>query len=233
MSDPKAKDKKTEGEGGTPSAKEYYHSYYLTHRDELSKKRRKRYATDPKYHAKVKRRAMSRYRQEREKKLAERKRIQAEIDLLNKEAGKLQKEIDELRLSSPASTRLPKLEEQLRNLIASIEEKNRAIGPGVRGYNRPRVMSVRGEDILVHCVSEFADRVGRDVQTITAWESNKIIPPPTVTDEMGRRWYGEVHMNFIAELTEKFRSGGGRSLDQFKDLVWKEWKKNKDLARVS
>ena len=51
---------------------------------------------------------------------------------------------------------------------------------------------------------------------------------------MGRRWYSETHMNFIAELVEKFRSVGGRNLTDFKELVWKSWKKSKgDVARVS
>lgn len=231
MTDPKEK-KGTEGE--KKEAKGYHHSYYLTNRSTLSERRRKRYASDPRYHRKVKTRAMSRYRQVRGEKLKERATLLGGIEILNREAGKLQREINELKLESAASPRLPKLEEQHRNLVAAIEEKNRELGPGVRGYNRPRVMSVDGQDILVHCVSEFADRAGRDVQTITAWEQNKIIPPPTVTDEMGRRWYSESHMNFVAGLVEKFRSTGGRNLAEFKELVRKEGKKVKgDVVRVS
>jgi DNA-binding transcriptional MerR regulator len=230
MSDPKAK--KTEGEGAK-DPKTYYHSYYVEHRAALSTKRRKRYATDTDYNKEVKRRAMSRYRQIRDAKLKERQKLQQEAEVLNREAGKLQREINDLRVSTPASSRIVKMDEQLRNLVAAIEEKNRALGPGVRGYNRPRVMPVNGQDILVHCVSEFADRVGRDVQTITAWEQNGVIPPPTVTDEMGRRWYDEGHMNLIAGIAEQFRSGGGRNLPEFKELVWKSWKKSKDVIRVS
>jgi hypothetical protein len=233
MTDPKDK-KGTEGEKAK-DPKEYYHGYYVTNRETLSEKRRKKYASDPSYHAQVKRRAMNRYKELREQKLKERERLQTEIGMLNREAGKLLREINDIKLNTPASTRLPKLEEQHRNLVAAIEVKNRELGPGVRGYNRPRVMAVDGQDSLVHCVSEFADRVGRDVQTITAWEQNKIIPMPTVTDEMGRRWYNEGHMNFVAGLVERFRSAGGRNLDEFKGLVWKEWKKvgKSDGVRVS
>lgn len=233
MTDPKSK---SGAEGGKPKdPKEYYHGYYVTNRDSLSAKRKEKYASDPAYHKQVKRRAMNRYKELREQKLKERERVQAEIALLNREAGKLLREINDIKINNPTSTRLPKLEEQHRNIVAAIEGKNRELGPGVRGYNRPRVMAVDGQDSLVHCVSEFADRVGRDVQTITAWEQNKIIPMPTVTDEMGRRWYSETHMNFVAGLVERFRSAGGRNLDEFKELVWKEWKKvsKSDGVRVS
>lgn len=223
MTDPKDK-KGAEGEKAKDQ-RDYHHGYYVTNRDTLSAKRKERYASDRTYHKKVKRCAMNRYKELREQKLKERERLQAEIGLLNREAGKLLREINECKINNPTSTRLPKLEEQHRNLVAAIEGKNRELGPGVRGYNRPRVMAVDGEDSLVHCVSEFADRVGRDVQTITAWEQNKIIPMPTVTDEMGRRWYSERHMNFVAGLVESFRSAGGRNLNEFKELVWKEWKK--------
>lgn len=235
MTDPKDK-KGTEGEKATEgkNPKEYYHGYYLENRNALSEKRKKKYTSDRLYRAEVRERAMNRYKELRGQKLKVREGLQKEIEMLNREAGKLQKEINQLRIDNATSTRLPKLEEQHRNLMVAIEEKNRILGPGVRGYNRPRVMSVDGQDILVHCVSEFADRVGRDVQTITAWEQNKIIPAPTVTDEMGRRWYSDGHMNFVAGLVERFRSSGGRNLAEFKELVGKEWKKVKgDMVHVS
>lgn len=157
--------------------KQYFQTYYVEHRDQISQKRRQRYQTDPAYREEVKRRAMARYEELRQKKL--------------KEQSKNPRE------------------------------------PEVRGFNRPRVMQVAGQDVLVHCVSAFAERVGRDVQTITAWEQNGIIPKPTVVDEMGRRWYSEDHMDFIAALAHEYRSGGGRDLSDFKDMVDKEWKRHK------
>lgn len=95
----------------------------------------------------------------------------------------------------------------------------------VRGYNRPRVMQLGGKDILVHSVKEFADKVGRNVQTITAWEEGKVIPPPTVVDEMGRRWYSESHIERISDLSKAFRTNGGRSLSEFKGFIQTKLKK--------
>jgi DNA-binding transcriptional MerR regulator len=104
-------------------------------------------------------------------------------------------------------------EERLKHLEENPQE------PRVRGNNFPRVMAIEGKDVLVHGVSEFASRVGRNVQTITAWENKGIIPEPTVRDELGRRWYTEEHMDFIASLAREYRSNGGRSLNDFKELI--------------
>lgn len=113
---------------------------------------------------------------------------------------------------------------KLRNEKKKAQSKNPK-EPEVRGFNRPRVMQVNGQDVLVHCVSAFAERVGRDVQTITAWEQNGIIPNPTVVDEMGRRWYSEAHMDAIATIAREYRASGGRNLAAFKEMVDREWKK--------
>jgi DNA-binding transcriptional MerR regulator len=104
-------------------------------------------------------------------------------------------------------------EERLKELEENPQE------PRVRGNNFPRVAKIDGEDVLVHGVSEFASRVGRNVQTITAWENKGIIPPPTVKDELGRRWYTEKHMDSIASLARDYRAQGGRSLKDFKELI--------------
>lgn len=104
-------------------------------------------------------------------------------------------------------------EDRLKDLEENPQE------PRVRGNNFPRVTEVDGKDVLVHGVSEFATRVGRNVQTITAWEAKGIIPPPSVKDDLGRRWYTEEHMDFVASLAREFRSQGGRSLSEFKELI--------------
>jgi DNA-binding transcriptional MerR regulator len=108
---------------------------------------------------------------------------------------------------------LKQREERLKDLEENPQE------PKVRGNNFPRVMEIDGKDVLVHGVSEFASRVGRNVQTITAWEAKGIIPAPTVKDDLGRRWYSVEHMDFIASLAREYRSNGGRSLNDFKELI--------------
>lgn len=214
----------------------YFHSYYSTHRDELSQKRRRRYRTDPQYQEEVKRRAMERYREQCELKLKEKDRLLSQVDDFNIKIAGLRKELLPLRAKAEPSSsdieKITKIENEMAFFRREVESRLKMAEPGVRGFNRPRVMQVEGQDVLVHCVSEFAHQVGRDVQTITAWEADHIIPPPTVVDEMGRRWYSETHMALLAGVAEKFRSEGGRNLADLKGLVWKEWKKRKGEVRV-
>lgn len=94
-----------------------------------------------------------------------------------------------------------------------------------RGFNRPRVMEQDGKSILLHGVGIFADHVGVSVQSITSWEQEKIAPPPTVIDEMNRRWYSDAHINLIAHVVQKFRLEGGRRVADLKDRVWQAWEK--------
>lgn len=204
----------------TPGEQAYHHAYYITNRQTLSQRRRQRYLTDPKYREKVKRSAMARYQKNSEERKVERKQLTDEVAALETQISKLAKEA---KGATPAKAE--KLGTEIAELEMKLEEKGSTLQTGVRGYNRPRVKLVGDKDVLVHCVSEFADRVGRDVQTITAWEQNGIIPPPTVTDEMSRRWYSDPHIEFIADVAEEFRANGGRNLGEFKELVWKKWKK--------
>lgn len=91
--------------------------------------------------------------------------------------------------------------------------------PRTRGRNKPQEVVADGETITVFSVSEFADRVDRNVQTITKWEQERVIPPPTWIDEYGRRWYSEDHMDTIAAAALEFRARGGRRLEDFRALV--------------
>jgi len=141
-------------------------------------------------------------------------------ETLSKKRGKRYAEDDEYRRKMQESSK--SRYERLRK--ERIEKRGSATSES-RGYNRPRLLMVNGKETLVHCVSEFADRVGRNVQTVTVWEQKGIIPPPTVVDEMRRRWYSETHMNLIASVAQDFHKQGGRSLEAFGDWVKKEWKK--------
>jgi len=95
----------------------------------------------------------------------------------------------------------------------------------VRKYNHPRVVLVGGKTVLYYCVGEFADGVGRNVQTITQWEDKKVIPAPTMVDRVGRRWYSEVHMDAVADAVEKYDKGGRRSLSVLKQIVGEEFER--------
>ncbi len=143
----------------------YNQMYYVTHKEDLSKKRAKLYAENLDYRKKARERAMARYRQERE---------------------------------------------------------NRP-GKAGRGYNIPKVVPIDGEDVRVHCVKEFADQIGRRVQTIRSWEAKGVIPPPTVVDDRGRRWYSEKHMAAVEKAQDKFIEKNAVSLEDFKAMVEKEF----------
>lgn len=91
--------------------------------------------------------------------------------------------------------------------------------PRTRGRNRPKEAVIDGVKVNLFSVSEFADRVDRNVQTITKWEQDNVIPPPTKIDEYGRRWYSEEHMDTVAAVALEFRARGGRRLKDFQALV--------------
>ena len=91
--------------------------------------------------------------------------------------------------------------------------------PRTRGRNKPQTKTVDGIEVDLFSVSEFADRVDRNVQTITKWEQDRVIPPPTWIDEYGRRWYSDDHMDIVASTALEFRARGGRRLEDLRALV--------------
>jgi hypothetical protein len=99
--------------------------------------------------------------------------------------------------------------------------------PSIRGYNKARIFQVDGRNVLVRSVREFADRVGRDVQTIKAWEEKGVIPPPTVVDELRRRWYAEAHIELLARVARSYWSEGGRSNEGLKERIRAAWEEAK------
>lgn len=124
----------------------------------------------------------------------------------------------------------PEVRERARKKAMARYIQNRPEGTGerkVRRYNHPRVVMVDGETQLFHCVREFADRAGRNVQTITKWESMEVIPPPPMVDKAGRRWYSEAHMDAIARAVTKYDKSGRRDLSLLKDMIQAEFDKAK------
>lgn len=99
------------------------------------------------------------------------------------------------------------------------------VGREGRGYNIPKIVLIDGEQVRVHSVKEFADRVGRNVQTIRSWETKGVIPSATFVDERGRRWYSERHMDIIARTYQAIIEKGGTDIASFKALVEDEFAK--------
>lgn len=114
------------------------------------------------------------------------------------------------------------------------QDQRKARGGGesrTRGGNRPRNFRVGNQDVVVYGVSEYAYRIGRDVQTISAWEEREIVPTPTVVDEHGRRWYSERHMDLVAAVVAKFDDKGGRKLLELKKKIWDAWARAATASR--
>ena len=98
-----------------------------------------------------------------------------------------------------------------------------------RSANKPRVMIIGGNPTMLYGVSEFAKRLGYNVQTVTQWEAMGVIPRPTARDEFRRRWYSEAHMDLIASVVRDFHEQGGRRRADLKVLIWEEWRRVEGL----
>ena len=124
----------------------------------------------------------------------------------------------------------PKVREAARKKAMARYLQSKAKNGGerkVRSRNHPRVVVVDGETQLFHCVREFAERVGRNVQTITKWEAAEVIPAPPMVDKAGRRWYSEHHMDTIAKAVAKYDKSGRRDLSLLSDFVQAQFNKAK------
>ena len=116
------------------------------------------------------------------------------------------------------------MEQYRRRRDERIKARNgEAVIQHVRGYNRPRIFLIGGQSVLVRCVLEFADRLGRNVQTVTAWERRGVIPPPSVVDEMCRRWYTDRHIEVVGLAVKKYHAAGNHRLSELKRIVWEAW----------
>lgn len=79
--------------------------------------------------------------------------------------------------------------------------------------------------LVLYPIGTFAKAVGRSAQSLSIWEAGGIIPPPTLTDAAGRRWYVPAHMKVIAKAVREFAALGGRGLSDLKAAVWSAWEK--------
>jgi hypothetical protein len=127
----------------------------------------------------------------------------------------------------------PKVREAARKRAMARYLTNKPEGEGrkVRRYNHPRVVEIGGETVLVHCVREYADGAGRNVQTITKWEEREIVPAPTMVDRAGRRWYSKEHMEAVSKAVEKYDKAGRRDLSLLADMVKAEFERRERKKR--
>jgi hypothetical protein len=95
--------------------------------------------------------------------------------------------------------------------------------PGKR-YLRPKVVVIRGIDVKVFGIGEFADLIGYTVATLKNWERLGILPQATAVDGHGRRWYSKAFIGWFDGVIERFRDHGWE-LEKFKEAVEGEYER--------
>jgi len=88
-----------------------------------------------------------------------------------------------------------------------------------RGFNRPRVMQIHGKDVLLYSPGEFAHQAGVSAQTIGVWEDREVLPPPTIRDELHRRWYSAEYVKKVSAIVREFKTTGGMRLSALKAML--------------
>jgi len=86
----------------------------------------------------------------------------------------------------------------------------------------PKPFRIEGESnlVMLYSVKEVATLCKRGSQTIRKWEKERIIPPATIRDDKGWRWYTEKQAKGLAELVKKYVKQGVSLPEEFKKEVW-------------
>lgn len=90
---------------------------------------------------------------------------------------------------------------------------------------RPRaVAGPDGKLIMVQHMAELARRCRVSPETLKNWELRGVIPPPTMLDDHGRRWYSPAFIESMIGLVEAHWNGV-KDLKDFKKMVMAEFAK--------
>jgi hypothetical protein len=105
-----------------------------------------------------------------------------------------------------------------RTITKRLAEATRALRPrAVAGPN--------GKLIMVQHMAELARRCMVSPETLKSWEGRGVIPPPTMLDDHGRRWYSPAYIEVMVGLVE-MHWNGVRNLEDFKKMVLAEFAKS-------
>jgi hypothetical protein len=74
-----------------------------------------------------------------------------------------------------------------------------------------RVLCRGGEQIVLHPVSAVTQRLMVSRDELLKWEHQGIVPPATLIDESGRRWYSEAMIELLARALDEADCGRERS----------------------
>ena len=93
---------------------------------------------------------------------------------------------------------------------------------------RDKVLSVGGREIVLHSMGVLAAKLGVCDETVKTWESAEVVPPATLIDDAGRRWYSDAHIEVMKKAVLAWKGVGGGALSRLKELAWTGYEKSRE-----
>lgn len=106
---------------------------------------------------------------------------------------------------------------------ARLRRKNTPKSDRKRSFNKDRVIYVDGSPVVLWSVGKAAAAIGVSKSTLASWERKSIIPINRMVDDIGRRWYPQEFVMFMAEAVNERENKKGR-LDAWSRRVKSKWK---------
>lgn len=83
------------------------------------------------------------------------------------------------------------------------------------GNLRHKVVVVADRKVVLESIGVLSDTLGMSSRLIRELEDNGVLPPATMIDDSGRRWYSRKHIGMLKEVS----SNGGFAANN--DFCWK------------
>ena len=68
---------------------------------------------------------------------------------------------------------------------------------GKRGLNRPRPGWIEDRFTTFYPIGVMASLLNRTVQTVGNWIARGVVPPASMVDSRGRRWFSNEYVNIV------------------------------------
>lgn len=88
-----------------------------------------------------------------------------------------------------------------------------------RSHNKPRMMSIKGEEIRTVSSGEASARLGISRSSLRRWEDSAILPCLFLRDPRRRRWYPEDIFPSLKSIIDSWKKDNDRSLISLKKRV--------------
>lgn len=123
--------------------------------------------------------------------------------------------------------------EQLKERSRQATQRRRKVGRMVPEFmlddtkfdgRRMKLIPVGKSSVCVYLGKLLADAIGVTTMTISLWNKEGVIPPPSFQGSDGRRWYTKPYIELMRNCVRQHYRGLYR-LEDFKELTWAEYKK--------